>query len=84
MAQGRRITAADHEKIFALRCQGLTIRQIAKRIGLNKSTVQRVFLDGPRGAIVQPNPGHIARCPHCGRLVAQPCLAAQLEAQGAG
>ena len=68
---------------------GLSQRQIAKKLGVSRGTVQAV-VNGKRkehvpnamkktGIWVIPS-GQPKRCPHCGSWVRMPCLACQLYA----
>jgi transcriptional regulator with XRE-family HTH domain len=57
MSHGKRIGLKERESVFELASQGLSLRQIADRLGISSSTVHRILVMG------------LKRCGRCGRVV---------------
>jgi transcriptional regulator with XRE-family HTH domain len=57
MPEGKRIGPQDRQRVFELASQGLSVRQIAERMGISSPTAQRILAQSPR------------RCVRCGRLI---------------
>lgn len=66
--------------IHRLRRQGLSIRQIAREVGLSKTHVHRLLRSREPPDWDLPT-GPRRRCPDCGAMVIWPCRACQLRRQ---
>ena len=72
----RRILESRRALVRQFRLQGLSIREIARRTGVSRTSVHAICAD-LEDALEDRRP--IGRCPTCGRLVKLPCLACRVE-----
>ncbi len=71
----QRIPLSKHKEIIHLYGQGLSLREVARRTGVSRCTVERLKKIAPGS---KPIVG-AQRCPTCGAMVMMPCLACSLR-----
>ena len=57
MARGERIGLKDRQRVFELASRGLSVRQIAERMGISSLSAKQILAQGLR------------RCTRCGRII---------------
>lgn len=76
------------QKILDLLSDGISMREVARRLGVSKATVANVrdgkgiWFDEPKKPEITAGKGEPERCPECGRLVVMPCIACQVTVVG--